>query len=119
MTEKYKIVNDQSNVSYDVRNEFIYNRKVLKDFWFQWSLHLVRGDITVIEHEVTQVAIKICSLLTKSIAKIDGTAIDDPADSDLVMPMYNLVEYSWNYSQKERKFMVLLKRWSNYFKCWK
>ena len=30
--------------------------------------------------------------------KIDGTTIDNIEDLDLVMPMYNLLEYSSNYS---------------------
>ena len=29
----------------------------------------------------------------------DGTTINDAADLDLVMPMYNLMEYSSNYSE--------------------
>ena len=32
-------------------------------------------------------------------AKIDGTTIDDDDDLDLVMPKYNLIEYSSNYSE--------------------
>ena len=31
--------------------------------------------------------------------KIDGTAIDDAEDLGLVMPMYNVLEYSSNYSE--------------------
>ena len=37
----------------------------------------------------------------KCITKIDGTAIDDAEDLDLVMPMYNLLEYSSNYSYRQ------------------
>ena len=33
------------------------------------------------------------------ITKIDGTTIDDHEDLHLVMPMYNLIEYSSNYSE--------------------
>ena len=29
---------------------------------------------------------------------------------DLVMPMYNLIEYNSNFSEKNRKVMVLFKR---------
>ena len=31
--------------------------------------------------------------------KIDGTTINDAEDLDLVMPMYNLIEYNSNYSE--------------------
>ena len=34
--------------------------------------------------------------MTKCITKIDGATIDDAEDLDLVMPMYNLIEYSSN-----------------------
>ena len=37
--------------------------------------------------------------MTKCITKIDGTTIDDAENLDLVMPMYNLLKYSSNYSE--------------------
>ena len=33
------------------------------------------------------------------LTKIDGKTVDDAEDLDLVMPMYNLIEYSSNYSE--------------------
>ena len=47
----------------------------------------------------TQVAFKNCALFTKCITKVDGATIDDDEDLDLIMPMYNLIEYSSNYSE--------------------
>ena len=38
-------------------------------------------------------------MFTKCITKIDETKIDDAEDLDLVIPMYNLIEYSSNYSE--------------------
>ena len=35
---------------------------------------------------------------TKCITKNDGTTIDNAEDLYLVMPIYNLIEYSSNYS---------------------
>ena len=59
---------------------------------------LVRGDITVIAACATQVASKNYAPFTKCNTKIDETTIDDAADNvDLVMSMYNLIEYSSNY----------------------
>ena len=34
--------------------------------------------------------------------KIDGTPIDDGEHLDLVVPMYNLIEYSSNFSENSR-----------------
>ena len=42
------------------------------------------------------------------ISKINGLKIDNAEDLDVVMPMYNLLEYSKNYRKNNRKFMELL-----------
>ena len=60
---------------------------------------LVRGDITVVAALATQVTFKNCAPFTTCITKIDETTIDDVEDLNLVMPMYNLIEYSSNYSE--------------------
>ena len=60
---------------------------------------LVRGVITKIGHTVAQVAFKNCGPITRCITKIDGTTINDAENLDLVMPMFNLLEYSSNYSE--------------------
>ena len=58
---------------------------------------LVRGDITIIGHQIRQVEFKICAPFTKCITKIDGTTIDDA--EDLFMSMYNFIECSSNYPE--------------------
>ena len=61
---------------------------------------LVSGDIVTTTHNIpTQVAFKNCAPFVKCITKIDGTKISDSEDLDLVIPMYNLMEYSSNYSE--------------------
>ena len=42
---------------------------------------------------------KHCVRFTKCITKIDGTTIYEAEDLDLVMTMYNLMEYSSDYSE--------------------
>ena len=60
---------------------------------------LVRGDITTYRRALlTQIAFKNCAPFTKCITKIDGITIDDVEDLDLVMPMYNFLEDSSDYS---------------------
>ena len=39
----------------------------------------------------------LCALLIKCITEIDGTTIDDAEDLDLVIQIYNLLEYSSKY----------------------
>ena len=40
----------------------------------------------------------MCSI-TKCISRINNTDIDGAKDIDIVMPMYNLIEYSDNYAK--------------------
>ena len=97
---KWSIANDQSNATYEVWNEIIYNNEVLKSKLCDYTdaYILLRDDIAIKGPWVTQVLFKICALFIKFLTKIDGTTIDDTEDLDLVMSMYNLIEYSSNYS---------------------
>ena len=45
------------------------------------------------------VTFKNCAPFTKCITKINNTDIDNAHDIDMVMSMYNLIEYSDNYSK--------------------
>ena len=46
-----------------------------------------------------EAAFKNCALFTDSISEINNTQIDNTKDIDVIMPMYNLTEYSCNYSK--------------------
>ena len=46
-----------------------------------------------------KVIFKNCALFTNCISKIDNTQIDNAEYIDKVMPMYNLLEFSDNYSK--------------------
>ena len=62
---------------------------------------LKRADIAVIliQVSVTQILFKNCAPFSKSITKIDGATTDDAEDLDLVLSVYNLIEYSSGYSE--------------------
>ena len=45
------------------------------------------------------VTFKNCAPFIKCISRINNTEIDNAKDIDIVMPMYNLIEYSDNYSK--------------------
>ena len=97
---KWNIAIDNSKANYDVVNEITYNTEVLKSNRDCNDAYiLLRGNVTIIGHQVTQVAFKNCAPFTKCVTKITGTTIDDAEDLDLVMPMYNLIEYNSNYSE--------------------
>ena len=42
----------------------------------------------------------ICAPFTDCMSKINNTKIDSTKDIDIVIPMYNLIEYSDNYSKR-------------------
>ena len=45
------------------------------------------------------VAFKNCAPFTNCISEIINTQVDNTKDIDIVMPMYNLIEYSDNYAE--------------------
>ena len=102
VTRKWNFVNDQLNANYDAGNEINYDTEVFKSNLCDYkdAYILVTGDIvTTANNNPAPVAFKNCATFTKCIIKIDGTTTDNAEDLDLVMLMYNLIEYSSNYSE--------------------
>ena len=69
---------------------------------------LVKGTITVANTAVTdsdanntnkKQFLKNCAPFTKCISEINNTQVDNCEDLDVVMPMYNMLEYSDNCSK--------------------
>ena len=46
-----------------------------------------------------QAILKTCAPFMDCITEINNTQVDNAKDLDVVMPMYNLIEYSDNYSK--------------------
>ena len=53
------------------------------------------------------VIFKKCASFTKCIDRINGAEMNNAQDIDIVMPMYNLIEYSSNYSKTSRSYGIL------------
>ena len=78
----------------------------------------VRVDITIIGRNLaTEEAFNNCAPFIKCITKIDGTTIDYAKDLDLLMPMYNMLEYSsiiltwqlvYSFIQKMKQLILML-----------
>ena len=71
---------------------------------------LVKGKITITEagadaaarqayERDKRVAFKNCASVTNCISEINNTQVDNAKDIDIIMPMYNLIEYSDNYAK--------------------
>ena len=113
-TRKWYIINDQSNTDYGNGDEngttIKFETKVIK-----WNLCdysdayiLVTGDITTTSGDAnTKVAFKTRAPFTKCVIHINDEHADNADNLHIVMPMYNLIEYSDNYSDYFRKFMAV------------
>ena len=77
---------------------------------YEHAYILVKGTITITgsgNDDATKrtdergkgVTFKNCAPFTKCIIRINNTDIDNAQDIDIVMPMYNLIYYSDNYSK--------------------
>ena len=76
VSRKSNIINHNSNTNYGVGSEIIYNGVVLKSNLSDYNNAsiLLRGNIAIIGHQLTQVAFKNCAQFTKYITMIDGTS---------------------------------------------
>ena len=85
---------------------------------------LVSGTITIIgagdndnarrlEERNKKETYKNCVPFTDCISIRNNTQIDNAKELDVVMPMYNLIEYSENYSKTSGLFSTL-QRWSKW-----
>ena len=78
---------------------------------------LVKGNITVnntaadgadANNTNKKVIFKNCAPFTSCISKINNEQIDNAEYIDIVMPMYNLIKYSDNYSKTSGGSMAIL-----------
>ena len=74
----------------------------------------MKGNIFVIDPDNAErneaVTFKNNAPFINCISKINGVKNDNAEDLDVVMPMYNLLEYSKNYKENNRQFVELLQR---------
>ena len=104
-TRKWYIVNDQNNGQYGRGNDndstIKFETKVIKPNLCDYSdvYTLVTGDIKVgAVAEDTNVAFKNCAPFTRCAKHINDEHVETAENLDIVMPMYNLTEYSYNYA---------------------
>ena len=104
-------INDESRRTYtsnDIKFKTTMLRSNLCDYADAYIL--VKGTITItgagnddaakrLDERNKGVIFKNCAPFTKCISRINNTDIDNAQDIDIVMPMYNLIEYSDNYSK--------------------
>ena len=107
-TKKWHIINDENNTNYGVNKDtgennpdtFKYDTRVLKPNLCDYAeaYILVDGTIRVTNAvNATRLALKNCAPLIKCNLEINDEHVDAAENLDIVMPMYNLIEYSDNH----------------------
>ena len=103
-------INDESRGAYNVNSQIKFKTTMLKSSLCDYSdaYILVKGAISVNNtagagavvnnnNNNKKVIFKNCAPFTNCISEINNTQVDNAKDIDIVMPMYNLIEYSENY----------------------
>ena len=111
-TKNWVEINDESRRIYNVNSQIKFKTAILKSSLCDYSdaYILVKGKITITgagddaaareaDERDKVVAFKNCAPFTICISEINNTQIDNCKDIDIIMPMYNLIEYSYNYAK--------------------
>ena len=107
-TEEWYIINDENNTNYGVnkntgannRDTIKYDTRVLKPNLCDYAEAYILVDGTIRGtggNNNTRLALKNCVPFTKCNLEINDEHVDTAENLDIVMPMYNLIEYSDNY----------------------
>ena len=109
-TKNWVEISDESRGAYNVNSQIKFKTTMLKSSLCDYSdaYILVKGTITIAvagddaaarqaDERDKGVAFKNCAPFINCISEINNTQLDNAKDIDIVMPMYNLIEYSDNY----------------------
>ena len=104
-TRKWYVFPDQNNTDYGEGKKdsttVKFETKVIKSSLGDYSdaYILVTGDLTATGGDGhTRIAFKNCAPSTKYLNHINNENVDNADNLDIIMPIYNLIEYSDNYS---------------------
>ena len=97
-------INDNIRGAYSPNKQIRFKTAMLRSSLCDYSdaYILVKGNISVnntaaANNTNKKVIFKNCAPFTDCISKINNTQVDNGKYIDIVMPMYNLIEYSDNY----------------------
>ena len=109
-TRNWVEINDESRGAYNVNSQIKFKTTMLKSSLCDYSdaYIIVKGTIAIngrgaaprqADEKDKGVSFKNCAPFINCISEINYTQIDNAKDVDIVMPMYNLIEYSDNYAK--------------------
>ena len=107
-TKKWYIINDENNTNYGVNkytgadnpDTIKYDSRVLKPNLCDYAEAYILVDGTIRATNAvnaTRLTLKNCAPFTKCNLETNDEHVDTAENLDIVMPMYNLIEYSDNY----------------------
>ena len=111
-TRNWVEINYASRGAYNVNSQIKFKTTMLKSSLCDYSdaYILVKGAITIngrgadaaarqADERDKGVSFKNCAPFINCINEVNNTQIDNAKDIDIVMPLYNLIEYSDNYAK--------------------
>ena len=111
-TKNWVEIHDESRGAYNVNSEIKFKTPMLKSSLCDYSdaYILVKGTISVnntaagaaVNNTNKKLIFKNCAPFTNCINETNNIQVDNAKDIDIVMPMYNLIEYSDNYTKTTR-----------------
>ena len=107
-TKKWYIINDENNTNYGANKDtgannpdtIKYDTRVLKPNLCEYADAYILIDGTIRAEAAdanTRLALQNCAPFTKCNLEINDEHVDTAENLDIVMPMYNLIEFSDNY----------------------
>ena len=107
-TKNWVEINDESRGTYNVNSQIKFKTTMLTFSLCDYgdAYILIKGTITVnntaaadadANNTNKKVILKNCAPFTNCMSEINNTKVDIAKDLDIVMSMYNLIEYSNNY----------------------
>ena len=99
-TKKWYIINDQNNGQYQENSSLKFNTEVIKPNLCDYAgaYILVTGNVKITGGNAnTRFCFKGCGPFIRSVIHLNDTHIETAKNIELVMKLYNLIEYSDNY----------------------
>ena len=109
-TRNWVEINDESRGAYNVNSQIKFKTTMLKSSLCDYSdAYILVKETIIVNNTAAQgaaanninkkVIFKNCAPFTNCISEINNTQKDNAKDIDIVMPIYNLIEYSENYAK--------------------
>ena len=107
-TKNWVEINDESRGTYAVNKQIKFKTSMLRSSFCDYSdaYILVKGNISVnntagagadANNTNKKLIYKNCAPFTDTIREINNSQVDNAKDIDIVIPIYNLIEYIDNY----------------------